>query len=272
MTKAGSRMRFRDLRTVRSGILAVAFAAIALSGCSPRPRPTTVPIPSVRLAGKSESRCLFVLLPGIGDRKEDFARHGFEQIFEQAGTSCELIALDSHFGYYADGSIVARLHDDVIAPARERGVERIVLAGISLGGLGAALYARDRPGEVEALVLLAPYLGEKAILNEIERAGGPRSWRSESALEDRDLRRLWVWLQGYASAPDQPALRPPLRPQMWLGFGDSDRLRRGHRMLASLLPADRVFHASGGHTWRTWRRLWREILAAPGLAPASAIR
>ncbi|HEV7670156.1 MAG TPA: alpha/beta hydrolase [Thermoanaerobaculia bacterium] len=239
-------------------IVGVVLTCLVLTGCPPRPGPMTVPIPSIRLAGAPGNRCFVVLLPGIGDGKEDFERQGFVRAFHDRGSPCELIALDSHFGYFANGSIVERLHDDVIAPARARGVERIWLVGISLGGLGAALYARDRPGEVDGLVLLSPYLGDDEILDEIEKAGGPRAWHPASAPGERDLRGLWVWLQGYG-APGAP------RPLLWLGFGDSDRLRRGHRMLASLLPPERVLHTHGGHTWHAWRRLWRQVLATGAL-------
>jgi len=246
-------------------IAGVLFTALLLAGCPPRPGPTTIPIPIARLAGAPESRCLVVLLPGIGDGKEDFRRQGFSRAFHDHGSPCELIALDSHFGYYANGSIVERLHEDVIAPARARGVERIWLAGISLGGLGAAIYARDRPGEVDGLVLLSPFLGDDEILDEIEKAGGPRAWHPAGVPGERDLRGLWVWLQGY----DTPGIE---RPPLLLGFGDSDRLRRGHRMLASLLPPERVLHTRGGHTWHAWRRLWSQVLATGALDGKGAIR
>lgn len=254
-----------DPRKNTRRLAAIAFAALCFSACPPRPGPTRVPIPSLRLPGAEGNRCLVVLLPGIGDGKDDFVGNGFLRTLRDSGSPCAATALDSHFGYYANGSIVERLHDDVIAPARARGVERIVLAGISLGGLGAALYARDRPGEVDALVLLAPYLGDDEILDEIEKAGGPRAWHPASVPGERDLRGLWVWLQGYAIAGTD-------RPPLLLGFGDSDRLRRGHRMLASLLPPERVLHTRGGHTWYAWRRLWSQVLASGALDGKSAIR
>jgi pimeloyl-ACP methyl ester carboxylesterase len=245
--------------------MGVVLAALLLAACPPRPGPTTVPIPSARLAGAPGNRCLAVLLPGLGDGKDDFLRKGFLRAYRDRGSPCALTALDSHFGYFANGSIVERLQEDVIAPARARGVERIVLVGISLGGLGAALYACDRPGEVDGLVLLSPFLGDEAILDEIEKAGGPRAWHPASEPDERDLRRIWVWLQGYVTPGTQ-------RPPLWLGFGDSDRLRRGHRMLASLLPPERVLHTHGGHTWYAWRRLWSQVLATGALDGGGAIR
>ncbi|MEP7011520.1 MAG: alpha/beta hydrolase [Acidobacteriota bacterium] len=242
------------------------LAALILAGCPPRPGPTTVPIPTADLPGAPGGRCLVVFLPGLGDHKEDFFhKGGFLKAFRDSGSPCEVIAVESHFGYFADGSIVERLHQDVIAPARARGVEKIWLVGISLGGLGASLYACDRPGEVEGLVLLSPYLGDDPILDEIEKAGGPRKWHPAAPPEPRDLRRLWVWFQGFETPG---AERPPLL----LGFGDSDRLRRGHRLLASLLPPDRVLHTHGGHTWFAWRRLWRQVLATGAFEGRGAIR
>ncbi len=264
--RTGSETTRRARPSVAPGrIVALLLAGVTLAGCPPRPGPTTVPIPSARLAGAPGNSCLVVLLPGLGDGKETFLRKGFLWAFRASGSPCALASLDSHFGYYANGSIVERLHEDVIAPARARGVERIWLVGISLGGLGAALYARDRPGEVDGLVLLSPYLGEDEILDEIEQAGGPRAWHPATPPDTRDLRRLWVWLQGYGDPNEE-------RPPLLLGFGDSDRLKRGHLLLASLLPPERVLHTHGGHTWYAWRRLWRQVLETGALFGTGAIR
>ncbi|HXU46864.1 MAG TPA: alpha/beta hydrolase, partial [Thermoanaerobaculia bacterium] len=171
-------------------------------------------------------------------------------------------------GYYREASIIDRLHDDVIAPARARGVETIWLAGISLGGLGASLYARDRPGEIDGLALIAPYLGEDEILEEIEKAGGPRAWHPEAALAGEDVHRLWIWFQGYAGSAGPTAAHPTLL----LAFGEGDRLRRGQRLLARLLPPERVVTARGGHFWATWRRLWDLLLAKGEIGRSSALR
>ena len=54
----------------------------------------------------------------------------------------------------------------MIAPARARGYAGVWLAGASMGGMGTLLYERSRPGELDGLVLLAPYLGDRGLLEE----------------------------------------------------------------------------------------------------------
>ena len=78
-----------------------------------------------------------------------------------------------------------RLREDVIGPARSGGYSTIWLVGISLGGLGAGLYTGHYPGDVASLVLLAPFLGEAPIIEEIAAAGGVRTWNpGEMATSD----------------------------------------------------------------------------------------
>jgi len=43
---------------------------------------------------------------------------------------------------------------------------------ISLGGLGALLYTMEYPQDVQRLMLLAPYVGQTDLVNEIADAGG----------------------------------------------------------------------------------------------------
>jgi len=80
------------------------------------------------------------------------------------------------FAYYRDGKLVPRLHEEIVEPALRGGYRRIWLAGASLGGMGALLYEREYPGELTGLVLFAPFLGGKELLDEIRAAGGPRKW------------------------------------------------------------------------------------------------
>jgi hypothetical protein len=70
--------------------------------------------------------------------------------------------------------------------------------------------------------------------------------------------------------------QPPKNlPQLYLGFGLSDRFVTNHRLLAEALPAGRVFTTEGGHDWPQWRQLWRnmlDVLPLPALARQSATR
>ena len=73
----------------------------------------------------------------------------------ESGARVDSIAVDAHLGYYFQRTVIARLQADVLQPARQQGYRRIVLVGVSLGGLGALLCERDLPGSVDALVLAA---------------------------------------------------------------------------------------------------------------------
>ena len=118
------------------------------------------------------TRELMILLPGIGDLAEDYESHGFVDAVRRSGAPADLVAVDVHVGYYARRTVLERLRKDVIAPAREAGYEKIWLGGISLGGLGASLYAAEYAADLQGLVLLAPFLGDPRIVREIAGAGG----------------------------------------------------------------------------------------------------
>ncbi len=129
-----------------------------------------------------------------------------------------------------------------------------------MGGLGTLLVARDNPELVDGIVLLAPFLGDEAVIRSVVDAGGLRAWEPPPIEEPVDQEHyseaLWAWLKGYADHPDE-------RPPLFLGFGTEDRLAPAARTLAAVLPADRVLTASGGHSWSTWSVLWRRLMAHP---------
>jgi pimeloyl-ACP methyl ester carboxylesterase len=199
-----------------------------------------------------------VFLPGRGDLPEDFVRHGLLDDARRAGLDADVLAVDSHLGYFLDRSILVRLHDDVIAPARAQGYERIWLAGISLGAMGSLLYMKEHPGEVAGAVLIAPYLGEKPLTREIAAAGGLRTWQAGAA-PGEDSRQLWRWLRATFGVPAAPP------PSLWLAYGNDDRYAESDRLFAAALPPDRVLTAPGGHRWGTWKALWEKLLAAGAL-------
>jgi pimeloyl-ACP methyl ester carboxylesterase len=200
-----------------------------------------------------------VFLPGRGDLPEDFYRQGFDRELREAGSACEVVAVDAHLGYYFERSIEDRLRQDVIAPARARGVDEIWLVGISLGGLGSVLYTKEHPREIDGIVILAPYLGEEEVIDEIAAAGGLRVWEAREPMERFDFRRVWQWL-------DSTARPGSGRPPIYLAYGEGDRFARANGLLADVLPPDRVITLPGRHTWRTWSRLWSAVLDA-GVVP-----
>ncbi|MDB5361916.1 MAG: alpha/beta hydrolase [Rhodospirillales bacterium] len=201
---------------------------------------------SMRIIGDlTGAPTLLVMLPGAEMSAEEFRANGF---LDGDGSidGIDRIAVETGVECYLDEVSVARLHEQVIAPAHTRGPVRIWLVGISLGGMGALLYAQAHPDRIAGVILLAPFIGSRGLIAEVERAGGLRHWRALDVSTAE--RRLLAWLGAAEGLPD-----------MHLGFGIEDRFAAAHRLLAALLPAERVVTAPGGHDWPTWRVLWQEL-------------
>src|SRR6186713_11358 len=90
--------------------------------------PMQAPTPLRSIEHPSESapaNCLFVLLPGMGDRAETFEQRGFVEALRRRSLSIDIRATDATFGYYMRGTFLERLATDVIAPAKLRGYDEI---------------------------------------------------------------------------------------------------------------------------------------------------
>ncbi len=234
--------------------------ALMLAGCaSPDREPPRVPVTSLDTDRQPElparEKTLLVFLPGRGTTGRDFFKQGFIDALPRG--PIRAVAVDLTFPYYEQRIATLRLHEDIIVPARRAGFRRIWLVGCSMGGLGAIFYDHDYPGEISGIVAIAPFLGEKNIVAEIEGAEGLDHWQPRQPLADDDFqRRLWLAIQ--AGRYGQPGHLP-----LVLGYGTGDRFAYGHRLLAANLPPERVFRTFGFHDWATWHHLWTEILASP---------
>ncbi len=242
-------------------LLVGGWSLLALTGCSLFLRATPTPIPTraspVAVTGRTST--LVVFLPGRGDTLGAFEREGVMATLRAAGVQADTVEVDAHLGYYLKKTVVEQLRDEVLLPARQQGYRRIVLVGVSLGGLGSLLTERDHPGSVDAIVLLAPYLGKKEkLFDGIAAAGGPAAWaRGRDPRAGSVEEQLWTFLGTKTSA----------LPPTWLLSGTEDSYARGHRLFAMLLPADRVTTIAGGHDWATWRALWHEACTDSELFP-----
>jgi pimeloyl-ACP methyl ester carboxylesterase len=247
-------------RYLSSLLLMSVLLASFVGGCAWM-YPTAVPMRTELYPASPVQRApiLLVLLPGRGDSAADFAAHGFIDDVRASGLRVDVIAADAHFGYYLRRTIADRVWTDIIEPARRQGYRHIWLGGISMGGIGAIVSARAHPEAYERLLLLAPYLGPKDLLEHIEAAGGARAWTPTDP--DDPFQKVWIWLKQYAD----PAAAPRL-PDLTLGFGTHDKLERGLRVLQRLLPAEQVHEIEGKHNWETWRRLWKPFWAPGGAA------
>jgi pimeloyl-ACP methyl ester carboxylesterase len=253
-----------------AGGLMLATALPTLGGCALPlffPRETRVPIDTSfhagPCAGTDAPRALLVLLPGAYSQPSEFVDAGFVRAVEQRGLAADLLLVDAHIGYYNNGSVLQRLHEDVIGPARARGVQTIWLVGISLGGLGALGYAMQHGSAIDGVLVIAPYLGRRTLVRDVQNAGSLARWRAGAQPrddQDRDF-ALWAWL---AEREQQPQLPPPI----YLGYGEDDRFAGAHRVLAAALPSDRRHSVPGGHDWPPWTALFEHWLDR-GLLPTA---
>ena len=206
-----------------------------------------------------QGHVLLVMLPGVGMEASDFADHGLVSAAHELGLAVDIVATRPDLDLYLDGDFATALHHAVIEPALAQGYTRIWLLGISLGGMGALLYASRYAAHVEGIVLLAPFLGTQGLLAEIVAAGGLTKWSPAHSSATAAERIMLAWLQEFLASG-------PVRPALYLGCGDADRFARGHRLLMEHLPAHVIVSNGGGHDWRTWLDLWRRVL---DLAPFS---
>ncbi len=233
------------------GILSLLVLTI-LTACVPA---TKIPVDTVSYPYKAGARqeCLIVFLPGRGAAVTDYDKEGFIDTARQAGIRADMVSTDLHLGYYIDGTAFMRLREDVIQPARSRGYVCIWLVGISLGAYGALAYEVKSPGEITGLVLFAPYLGDKEIIDEISSAGSVKTWKPGSIAESDYQRKLWAWIKEYASKPHDS-------PVIYLGYGKKDRFAREDGLLAETLDSNRIITGPGIHAWTTWKPLWQSLL------------
>jgi len=207
-----------------------------------------------RAASSGSAQSLLVLLPGAYMRAQDFVSHGFVDAVRRTGQPIDIIAADTGMECYLDGSIVERLHAEVVAPNLSAGARRIWLAGLSLGGLGALLYTQAYPDLVEGLLLISPFIGTRGAVAEIVKAGGFGNWQPPAGDPATGEQRLFQWLKTY------PAGAPAL-PHIYLGYGSNDRFAASYRLLAELLAVEDVVATSGGHDWETWKVLWAQLVS-----------
>ncbi len=224
-----------------------------LGSCGLLPRATSIPVKTL-VSGKPNGQELVVFLPGRWSRVEEFQREKFFETASARWPEAKLLAPDLHLGYYKNQSVAHRLHDDVILPAKRTGVKTIRLVGVSMGGLGALMYDVKYPGQVDEMILLSPFLGEKDALHEIDLAGSLEKWQPGTLTERDYSRKLWLKLREKWQVQGK-------RPRVSLGCGSDDRLASSNRLFArEFLSSTESKWIAGDHDWPTWRSLFQRLI------------
>ena len=205
---------------------------------------------------------LLVVVPGMGMRAEDFRARGLIAGIERRGWPVAIATVDPVPESYLDGSLEARLLDSITEAQCAAGASRVWLAGISLGCQAILRCVRVRPGMIEGLLLLTPYLASTGLIAEVKRLGGLQSWAAENCGRTEPDRAFLRWLAMTA---------PAELPRMLVGHALNDRFATTAEMLAALLPAGRVVCVAGGHDWTSWSLLWRLMLDQDPFARDAAL-
>ena len=98
--------------------------------------------------GPYAAPALVVMLPGAYSAPQEFVDEGFVSSLRQQGAHADVVLAGATLDHYIEGPVLELLRDEVVAPARARGVQQVWLVGISLGGLFAMAYAARNPGHV----------------------------------------------------------------------------------------------------------------------------
>jgi pimeloyl-ACP methyl ester carboxylesterase len=226
---------------------------IMLNGCAMFAR-SPLDVLTYESAGESTAnQRLFVFMRGMGGSHRSFEQEGLVADVRERELPFDMAAPNAHLWYYINRTLIQRLKTDVIDPARQKGYQEIWLIGFSMGGLGSMLYLKEHPEDITGICLIAPFLGYRSIINEIEAAGGVRKWDPGTYEAEEDWpRMLWDWIK--TSVADQPAQK------VYLGYGSADYYVKGHHLLAQILSPERVYAIDGGHDYPTFITLWNMFL------------
>ena len=237
------------------GMSAIAVS-VTLAACMAPSRPDT-PLQTALMTAPQPATRAVVVLPGRRDDLAGLQQNGIVAAIQGQWPDADVVLADVPLAVYRAGNMPERLHADVILPTRARGYREVWLAGASMGGTGVILYDRDHPGELDGLILLAPYLGGRGIQGEIDDAGGLVRWdpgASQPINADNWQHEFWRHLQFLSADTMQ-------RKRVWLAYGEDDRLSRAIARLAPHLNADQVLTRPGGHAWSVWSPATAELLA-----------
>ena len=229
-------------------LVLVAVSACGGGGTETRREARTIHVDSRPVASGSAPGCLILLFPGLGDRPSAYA--DFLEILREHRVAAEAAVLPNRD--YAATDYSDHLLGDVIAPARERGVEAVWLVGVSMGGAPALRMAESHPDDVEGVVLLAPVFGSPFVAKRVRRAGGASAY--QPAPGDRDG-RAFRWLANRRRSDGS-------RVRVRLGYGRQDSLAPVSEIIARVLPEKDVLVGAGGHDWAVWNELFGAMVGS----------
>ena len=257
-----ARTGLRLLRQIALALAAAAVSGALLGGCAAG-GDVSKPIPTNLIAATKAGSKLVIVLPG---RAEDLAaldRKNIAETIQASWPDADVMLTGLTLPFYRQGRAESRLQNEIIAPARARGVREIWLLGISLGGMGAILHEHEYPGGVDGIILLSPYLGGRRIQDEIRSSGSLAKWNpgpEDKLGPDTFERELWRTIQQWRNDPGR-------RSTVWLAYGEDEAFRESNELMGQALPASNVLMLPGGHDWKLWQPATTALLEAAQRSP-----
>lgn len=206
------------------------------------------PLPLQLIPAPQVAKRLVIVLPGLGEKMVNLEQSGIAAAIQRGMPDADVMLTLASIRYYLDGGMPRRVHDQVVVPAKGRYAE-IWLAGASMGGGGVTMYEREYPGEMNGLILFAPFMGSQRLLEEIRTAGGLAQWNPgpvpEKVTGFNIAREQWRLVKSWSQDPNR-------NRNVWLTCGTSDDLLPASELIAQALPSDHYFKTDGIHDWVAW--------------------
>ena len=95
----------------------------AFAGCTAHGDPTQR-IPTATIPAKQPATRVVVVLPGRADDLDALRSSGMADAIQSAWPDADVTYAEVTLDYYMQGDAPKRLHDEVIAPAKARGISR----------------------------------------------------------------------------------------------------------------------------------------------------
>ena len=211
--------------------------------------------PLILLWDKAEKKSdkLIIFIPGIYDAVDKFEKEHFFSDAREAGIKADLVSINLNAGHLAERVMIPRIQEDVFRLIQNDGYKNIWMVGVSIGGLSSLVYLQHQEKDLCGVVVLAPFLADDRLIEEVKKYGGIEKWAPEveeikNSIDDQ-INSLWVWLTSKNDFSN-----------IYLGYGKQDRLIAGSHLLETFLEPSHVIRVNGKHDWVTGRKIWQEQL------------
>jgi hypothetical protein len=99
------------------------------------------------------------------------------------------------------------------------------------------------PENIRGVLTIAPFLGLASDFKKYQKG-------KDSQLYLKEFIPLWNTLKQNASQT----------PPIYLAFGTEDTYKNQQDWLAKLLPIHQIIEKKGKHDWKSWNKLWPDLL------------